>query len=61
MSTCCSEPTTCGYAPLNPVPTGRWITGRLMTLTGPVPTIATRLGFRDTLDRWKARWGFGRM
>ncbi len=61
MSTCCSEQTACGCAPLNPVPTGRWITGWQMTLTGPVPTIATHLTFRDTLDRWKARWGIGRM
>ena len=63
MKTCCS-----GQAPfasiqekIMPVmPTGPWVTGLHQTPAGAVPLIGTRLGFKDTMDHWRARWGIGR-
>ncbi len=39
----------------------RWIEGVVHTAVGPVPRASTTLHFADTLARWKARWGMGRM
>jgi acetyl-CoA decarbonylase/synthase complex subunit gamma len=35
----------------------RW----LETTVGPVPVVSSTLSVADTLGRWKARWGIGRM
>ncbi len=39
----------------------RWIEGVMHTAVGPVPRASTTLRLADTLARWKARWGMGRM
>lgn len=54
--------TVTGRAPL---PDGRfdkpWVIGKIETEAGPVPQIATKLRFADTLGSWKCRWSIGRM
>lgn len=38
-----------------------WLVGEILTPKGAVSSILTRLEFNDIRDRWKARWGLGRM
>lgn len=38
-----------------------WIVGRLATVVGEVPQVATSLTWRDRLGAWKVRWAIGRM
>ncbi len=38
-----------------------YLAGEIETPLGVAPVISTKLGFRDTLGGWKARWGWQRM
>jgi len=50
---CCG---TCG-----PEAPARWVSGAAETASGPVPRVATRWTWRDTLGAWAVRSGIGRM
>ena len=50
---CCG---TCG-----PEAPARWVSGAVETASGPVPRVATRWTWRDTLGAWAVRSGIGRM
>jgi hypothetical protein len=64
---CCSNRKLSGTGPLKPGNDAvksmdePWVTGTIPTANGPVPVVSTRLGWRDRLGSWKARWGIGRM
>ena len=63
MKTCCSEQPSFSsiQEKIMPVmPSGLWVTGIHQASTGPIPLIETHLGLKDTMDRWKARWGIKR-
>jgi hypothetical protein len=38
-----------------------WIVGSVDTPLGNVPTVSTKLGCKDRVTAWKARWGINRM
>lgn len=50
---CCG---TCG-----PVAPARWVSGSVETAYGPLPRVATRWTWLDTLGAWAVRCGIGRM
>jgi hypothetical protein len=63
MKTCCSEQPSFSNIQekiMPAMPTGPFVTGIHQASTGPVPLIETHLGLKDTMDRWKARWGIKR-
>jgi len=63
-SACDGVASRCAPAPAKtegPVALPDWVRGELRTAAGSVPRVATRLGLRDRLGSWKARWGIGRM
>ncbi|MGD8237354.1 MAG: mercury methylation corrinoid protein HgcA [Armatimonadota bacterium] len=52
---------TAGEQETGPGTDERRIERTVSTAIGPVPRVGTTLSFADTLGRWKARWGIGRM
>lgn len=61
MNECCSGQVSCGCAQGKSIHDQQVVSGTIETPIGSVPVVETRLKLRDVLDRWKSRWGIGRM
>lgn len=64
-SSCCSPEETAEresyVAPDPAVFEQPYVIGKIATLAGDIPQVATKLSFADTLGSWKCRWSIGRM